>query len=94
MHICITCFDLAKGFSAHELGFYGSLENFIILLKTPVHMWYCLFSPIDLFCLVLQAWEAASKAVKDEEAIKQKLCEDLSQLVDVSCLMCVSMVTA
>jgi hypothetical protein len=57
-------------------------------------MWYSLFGPIDLFCLVLQAWEAASKAVKDEEAIKQKLCEDLSQLVDVSCLMCMSMVTA
>ena len=26
-------------------------------------------------------WEAASKAVKDEEAVKQKLCDDLSQLV-------------
>ncbi|XP_060216310.1 uncharacterized protein LOC132643798 [Lycium barbarum] len=28
-----------------------------------------------------QAWEAASQAVKDEEAIKQKLCEDLNSLV-------------
>ncbi|KAL2227136.1 UNVERIFIED_CONTAM: hypothetical protein Sindi_2072300 [Sesamum indicum] len=27
-----------------------------------------------------KAWEAASKAVKDEEAIKQKLCEDLNNL--------------
>ncbi|XP_059629397.1 uncharacterized protein LOC132271906 isoform X2 [Cornus florida] len=31
-----------------------------------------------------KAWEAASKAVKDEEAIKQKLCEDLSNLVQES----------
>ena len=30
-----------------------------------------------------QAWEEASKAVKDEEAFKQKLCEDLNNLVDV-----------
>ncbi|XP_075647287.1 uncharacterized protein LOC142618264 [Castanea sativa] len=29
-------------------------------------------------------WEAASQAVKDEEAIKQKLCNDLSQLVEES----------
>ncbi|XP_059315082.1 uncharacterized protein LOC132065622 isoform X1 [Lycium ferocissimum] len=28
-----------------------------------------------------KAWEAASQAVKDEEAIKQKLCEDLNSLV-------------
>lgn len=28
-----------------------------------------------------QAWEAASQAVKDEEANKQKLCEDLNSLV-------------
>ncbi|KAL0317721.1 UNVERIFIED_CONTAM: hypothetical protein Sangu_2186400 [Sesamum angustifolium] len=27
-----------------------------------------------------KAWEAASKAVKDEEAIKEKLCEDLNNL--------------
>ncbi|KAL2540113.1 hypothetical protein Adt_01091 [Abeliophyllum distichum] len=31
-----------------------------------------------------KAWEAASKAVKDEEAIKQKLCEDLNSLVHES----------
>lgn len=31
-----------------------------------------------------KAWEEASKAVKDEEAIKQTLCEDLSQLVQES----------
>ncbi|GMY07050.1 Collagen alpha-1(III) chain like [Fagus crenata] len=31
-----------------------------------------------------KVWEAASQAVKDEEAIKQKLCEDLSQLVQES----------
>ncbi|KAK9291914.1 hypothetical protein L1049_019865 [Liquidambar formosana] len=31
-----------------------------------------------------KAWEAASKAVKDEEAIKQKLCEDLNHLVHES----------
>ncbi|CAA3005437.1 Hypothetical predicted protein [Olea europaea subsp. europaea] len=31
-----------------------------------------------------QAWEAATKAVKDEEAIKQKLCEDLNNLVQES----------
>ncbi|KAA8533796.1 hypothetical protein F0562_031313 [Nyssa sinensis] len=31
-----------------------------------------------------KAWEAASKAVKDEEAIKQKLCDDLSHLVQES----------
>lgn len=30
---------------------------------------------------VYQAWEAAAKVVKDEEAIKQKLCEDLNSLV-------------
>ncbi|KAL6977642.1 aci13 [Sarracenia purpurea var. burkii] len=29
-------------------------------------------------------WEAALKAVKDEEAIKQKLCEDLNNLVQES----------
>ena len=28
-------------------------------------------------------WEAAAKAVKDEEAVKEKLCDDLSQLVIV-----------
>ncbi|KAL3325301.1 hypothetical protein AABB24_039077 [Solanum stoloniferum] len=28
-----------------------------------------------------KAWEAASQAVKDEEAIKQKLCEDMNSLV-------------
>ncbi|RVW72973.1 Retrovirus-related Pol polyprotein from transposon RE1 [Vitis vinifera] len=31
-----------------------------------------------------KVWEAASKAVKDEEAVKQKLCDDLSQLVQES----------
>lgn len=31
-----------------------------------------------------KAWEAASKVVKDEEAIKQKLCEDLNNLVQES----------
>ncbi|KDP22349.1 hypothetical protein JCGZ_26180 [Jatropha curcas] len=31
-----------------------------------------------------KAWEAATKAVQDEEAIKQKLCEDLNQLVQES----------
>ncbi|KAF5743572.1 hypothetical protein HS088_TW08G00156 [Tripterygium wilfordii] len=31
-----------------------------------------------------KVWESASKAVKDEEAIKQKLCEDLNQLVQES----------
>ncbi|KAL8247987.1 hypothetical protein R6Q59_009203 [Mikania micrantha] len=31
-----------------------------------------------------KAWEAASKAVKDEEALKQKLCEDLNNLVQES----------
>ncbi|KAL2550305.1 hypothetical protein Fot_11835 [Forsythia ovata] len=31
-----------------------------------------------------QVWEAAAKAVKDEEAIKQKLCEDLNNLVQES----------
>ncbi|KAL8192776.1 hypothetical protein R6Q57_027224 [Mikania cordata] len=31
-----------------------------------------------------KAWEAASKAVKDEEAFKQKLCEDLNNLVQES----------
>ncbi|KAG6515717.1 hypothetical protein ZIOFF_026146 [Zingiber officinale] len=30
------------------------------------------------------AWEAAVQAVKDEEAIKQKLCDDLNQLVQES----------
>ncbi|WVZ15423.1 hypothetical protein V8G54_012989 [Vigna mungo] len=30
------------------------------------------------------AWESASKAVRDEEQIKQKLCEDLSKLVEES----------
>jgi hypothetical protein len=30
---------------------------------------------------VLQVWEAAAKVVKEEEAIKEKLCEDLSNLV-------------
>lgn len=31
-----------------------------------------------------KAWEAAAKVVKDEEAVKQKLCEDLNQLVQES----------
>ncbi|KAI3471086.1 hypothetical protein Pfo_027749 [Paulownia fortunei] len=31
-----------------------------------------------------KAWEAAAKAVQDEEAIKQKLCEDLNNLVQES----------
>nr|GMC96303.1 RAB6-interacting golgin [Ipomoea batatas] len=31
-----------------------------------------------------KAWEVATKAVKDEEAIKQKLCEDLNNLVQES----------
>ncbi|XP_050387880.1 uncharacterized protein LOC126804147 [Argentina anserina] len=31
-----------------------------------------------------KAWEAAAKVVKDEEAIKQKLCEDLNSLVQES----------
>ncbi|KAL3524216.1 hypothetical protein ACH5RR_017050 [Cinchona calisaya] len=31
-----------------------------------------------------KAWEEASKAVKDEEAFKQKLCEDLNNLVQES----------
>lgn len=30
---------------------------------------------------VIQAWEAATKAVKYEEEMKQKLCEDLNHLV-------------
>lgn len=44
-----------------------------------VHEFYCLCS---LICFdVFQAWEAAVQVVKDEEAIKQNLCEDLNQLV-------------
>lgn len=31
-----------------------------------------------------KVWEAASKVVKDEEAMKQKLCDDLSNLVQES----------
>lgn len=31
---------------------------------------------------MLQALESAEQAVKDEEAIKEKLCEDLSNLVN------------
>ncbi|GMH19664.1 hypothetical protein Nepgr_021505 [Nepenthes gracilis] len=31
-----------------------------------------------------KVWEASSKAVQDEEAVKQKLCDDLSQLVQES----------
>lgn len=31
-----------------------------------------------------QVWEVASKALKDEEAVKQKLCDDLSNLVPIS----------
>ncbi|KAF6160388.1 hypothetical protein GIB67_019157, partial [Kingdonia uniflora] len=31
-----------------------------------------------------KAWEESSKAIKDEEAIKQQLCEDLNQLVQES----------
>ncbi|KAL2324479.1 hypothetical protein Fmac_023537 [Flemingia macrophylla] len=31
-----------------------------------------------------KVWESASKVVRDEEAIKQKLCEDLSNLVQES----------
>jgi len=31
---------------------------------------------------MLQVWESASKTVQEEEAIKQKLCEDLSKLVN------------
>ncbi|XP_010272607.1 PREDICTED: uncharacterized protein LOC104608347 [Nelumbo nucifera] len=31
-----------------------------------------------------KVWEEASKAVKDEEALKQKLCDDLNQLVQES----------
>ncbi|XP_044468566.1 uncharacterized protein LOC123198057 [Mangifera indica] len=31
-----------------------------------------------------QVWEAASKAVQEEEAMKQKLCEDLNHLVQES----------
>ncbi|MED6204704.1 aci13 [Stylosanthes scabra] len=31
-----------------------------------------------------KAWESASKVVKDEEALKQKLCDDLSNLVQES----------
>ncbi|XP_031395119.1 uncharacterized protein LOC116206392 isoform X2 [Punica granatum] len=31
-----------------------------------------------------KVWEAASKALQDEEAIKQKLCEDLNNLVQES----------
>lgn len=31
-----------------------------------------------------KAWETASKVVKDEEALKQKLCDDLTQLVQES----------
>lgn len=34
--------------------------------------------------LTRKAWEEASKAVKDEEAFKQKLCEDLNNLVQES----------
>ncbi|OVA00158.1 hypothetical protein BVC80_1671g25 [Macleaya cordata] len=36
------------------------------------------------FWLSHSAWEEASKAVKDEEAIKQKLCDDLNNLVQES----------
>lgn len=56
-------------------------------------MWLCVKSfPIvpEFYCLcslicfdVFQAWEAAVQVVKDEEAIKQNLCEDLNQLVHI-----------
>ncbi|KAJ1423887.1 hypothetical protein SESBI_12169 [Sesbania bispinosa] len=39
---------------------------------------------LELTLRKIYVWESASKVVKDEEAIKQKLCEDLSNLVQES----------
>lgn len=33
--------------------------------------------------MLWQVWEAAAQVVKDEEAAKQKLCDDLNQLVQI-----------
>lgn len=45
---------------------------------------------------VYQVWEAALQAVKEEEAIKQQLCEDLNQLVYifVTCVLEVTDMTS
>lgn len=61
----------------------------IFLIITFYQCIGCVANYNRLFFYLLQAWEAASKAVQDEEAIKQKLCEDLSQLVYTSAC-CVS----
>ncbi|KAK9143594.1 hypothetical protein Syun_012994 [Stephania yunnanensis] len=56
-----------------------------LLVCTIFHL--CLLPAHENFLLrsdAFQLWEEASKAVKDEEAVKQKLCDDLSRLVQES----------
>ncbi|KAE8728011.1 Detected protein of unknown function [Hibiscus syriacus] len=43
------------------------------------------FVAFSLFLTHPSTWEAAVKALNDEEAMKQKLCEDLKNLVQESC---------
>ncbi|XP_039045234.1 uncharacterized protein LOC120184965 [Hibiscus syriacus] len=43
------------------------------------------FVAFSLFLSHPSTWEAAVKALNDEEAMKQKLCEDLKNLVQESC---------
>lgn len=55
-----------------------------VFLLIYVHLLSFSFTKLiiaNIYIYMLQALEAASKAVKDEEALKQKLCEDLNNLV-------------
>lgn len=56
------------------MTFFGLFPMNLLQFFSLCYLIYIVFD-------VIQAWEAATKAVKDEEEIKQKLCEDLNNLV-------------
>ena len=78
LHICnyLPVLTLQRALALKSQVFWITGKLYLLHTYVPVQ-----FSRLLFF--VLQVWEAASQAVKDEEAIKQKLCEDLSQLVHI-----------
>lgn len=76
--------DVVKWCLYHDTWRHISGFIFIVLLSCRA-IWVLdrPFNILEVSYQCIQEWEAASKALKDEEANKQKLCEDLNNLVVV-----------
>ena len=79
----MVLFQLIKAKTDFFWTYERLLNNFSVLLQSILSAsnLHPIFNLIAAFLYVFQIWEAALKALNDEEAIKQKLCEDLNNLV-------------